>query len=62
MSRVALYQGDLRNLNGEGRWSVEAVQKRYFDYCAALRVETSRSLAPSEHREGNVQWIYPHHE
>lgn len=53
------FSGNLRNYNGEGRWSVEAVQKRYREYCGALQVEPSRSLTPREHSEGDVRWIYP---
>jgi hypothetical protein len=38
---------------------VDAVQRRYRDYCAALHVETIRSLAPWEVIEGDDHWIYP---
>ena len=53
------FSGNVRNYNGEGNWSVEAVQRRYREYCAAFHVETNRSLAPRETREGDVHWIYP---
>jgi hypothetical protein len=51
--------GNVRSYNGEGKWSVEAVQTRYRDYCAASHVENYRSLSPLEVREGDVHWIYP---
>jgi hypothetical protein len=53
------FLGDVRNYNGEGQWSVAAVQTRYREYCDALHVESSRSLHPKEWREGDVLWIYP---
>jgi hypothetical protein len=53
------FSGNVRNYNGDGKWSVEAVQNRYRDYCAAFHVEIHRSLNPSEHSEGDVRWIYP---
>jgi hypothetical protein len=37
-----------QDYNGEGRWTVEAVQARYLEYCRE-RV----------HVEGRKQWIYP---
>ena len=56
---VGDFSGKLRNYNGEGRWSVEAVQERYREYCATLHIERSRTLSPREHREGDTQWFYP---
>jgi hypothetical protein len=53
------FSGNVKNYNGDGKWSVEAVQKRYGDYCTAFRVEAGRSLSPMEHKEGDVRWIYP---
>jgi hypothetical protein len=53
------FSGNLRNYNGEGRWSVEMVQERYREYCDALHIEGSHSLTPREHSEGEVRWIYP---
>ncbi len=53
------FSGTLRNYNGEGRWSIESVQDRYREYCAALHVELPRLLTPRDHTEGDVRWIYP---
>ena len=53
------FLGNVRNYNGKGSWSVEAVQTRYREYCAAFHVDSSRSLDPKEAREGDVLWIYP---
>jgi hypothetical protein len=53
------FLGNVRNYNGKGIWSVEAVQMRYRGYCAAFHVETGRSIAPKEIRQGDVRWIYP---
>ncbi len=53
------FLGNVRNYNGKGSWSVEAVQTRYREYCAAFHVDGSRSLDPKESREGDVLWIYP---
>ena len=57
--KVADSSGSVRNYNGEGRWSIKAVQERYREYCAALRIEASRSLTPREHIEGEIRWLYP---
>ena len=32
------FLGNTRDYNGKGKWSVEAVQRRYREYCAALHV------------------------
>ncbi len=52
------FLGNVRNYNGKGNWSVEAVQTRYREYCDA-HVDSFRSLDPKEAREGDVLWIYP---
>lgn len=57
--KVADFSGSVRNYNGEGRWSIKAVQERYRAYCAALQIKPSRSLTPREHTEGDVRWTYP---
>ncbi len=57
--KVADFSGTGRNYNGEGRWSIEAVQERYREYCAALQIKPSRSLTPREYTEGDVRWVYP---
>jgi len=53
------FLGNVRDYNGKGSWSVEAVQARYREYIATLSAESSRSLKPKEHREGEILWIYP---
>ena len=53
------FLGNIKNYNGKNRWSVEAVQTRYRDYCRALALEPSRTLQPFEHRQGDIVWIYP---
>src|SRR5258708_12731796 len=52
------FLGNVRNYNGKGNWSVEAVQTRYREYWDA-HVDSFRSLDPKEAREGDVLWIYP---
>ena len=51
--------GDLRDYNGIGEWSVLSVQSRYRDYCNALQVSDPHLPEPMVHREGHVVWIYP---
>ncbi len=51
--------GNIRNYNGQGNWSVEAVRRRYREYCAAFHVQSPRSLNPIEWKEGDTRWIYP---
>jgi len=50
---------NVRDYNGLGKWSAASIQERYRDYCVAMEVRPSRSLAPREHAEGEVRWIYP---
>jgi hypothetical protein len=53
------FLGNINNYNGKGKWSVDAVQMRYREYCDAFHVESARRLDPREHREGDILWIYP---
>ena len=53
------FLGNTRDYNGKGDWSVEAVQRRYREYCAALHVECCSSLDPFQARQGDIHWIYP---
>jgi hypothetical protein len=48
-----------RDYNGTDAWSVEAVQRRYERYRQQIGQRESRSLAPREHVEGDVRWIFP---
>jgi hypothetical protein len=56
---IQSYEGDLRDYNGTGAWSVLSVQARYRDYCDLLQVGDQRLPEPKEHREGQIVWIYP---
>jgi hypothetical protein len=49
----------IHNYNGEGRWTVEAVQTRYLEYCRQYGLEPTGRPIPREHVEGLEQWIYP---
>lgn len=53
------FLGNTRDYNGKDKWSVEAVQMRYREYCAALHVESCRSIDPFEFSQGEIHWIYP---
>jgi hypothetical protein len=53
------FSGNLRDYNGDGKWSVGSVQQRYREYCIAFRVDTPRVLSPREYAEGDIQWVYP---
>ena len=47
------------NYNGEGRWTVAAVQTRYIEYCREYGVKSPNPPVPREHIEGQKQWLYP---
>ena len=49
----------IHDYNGEGRWTVVAVQTRYFEYCRRYGVESPSPPIPREHVEGNKRWVYP---
>ena len=49
----------VHDYNGEGRWSVAAVQTRYLEYCREYGLESSGPPVPREHVEGQEQWVYP---
>ena len=49
----------IRNFNGEGRWTVAAVQARYSVYCREYGVESPIPPKPREHAEGKERWTYP---
>jgi len=50
---------EIRDYNGTGEWSAQAVRRRYLDYCERFGQESPRDLKPREHVEGDVRWIYP---
>jgi hypothetical protein len=56
---IQSYEGDIRDFNGTGVWSAQAVQARYRQYCDVLHVECPRVLKAQEVREGKNIWIYP---
>jgi hypothetical protein len=50
---------EVRNYNGIGKWSVDAITNRYRQYCRELKILSPRDLSPNESIQGNVKWIYP---
>jgi hypothetical protein len=50
---------DIRDYNGEGKWSKDEIIRRYLQYRRELNVPNPIDLSPVEHVEGNVKWIYP---
>ncbi|MBA2339402.1 MAG: hypothetical protein H0V88_03330 [Pyrinomonadaceae bacterium] len=50
---------EIRDYNGEGKWSKDEIIRRYLQYCRELNVLNPIDLSPVEHVEGNVKWIYP---
>lgn len=48
----------IRDYNGEGDWSRDAILQRYADYCAQLGVP-ERDLSPMESDNGITKWVYP---
>jgi hypothetical protein len=49
----------IRDYNGKGSWSVEAVQTRYLEHCSRLGIETPRELQPRIYKQPETTWIYP---
>ena len=49
----------VRDYNGTGRWSRNAIIERYAEYAARLSVSEPVDLSPREHVDGNRRWIYP---
>ena len=49
----------IHDYNGEGRWTVVAVQTRYFEYCREYAAELPTPPIPREHVEGKKRWVYP---
>ncbi len=49
----------LRDYNGTGKWSAEAIQERYAELCAQLGVERPVDLTPIEVVRSDTRWIYP---
>jgi len=53
------FQMEIRDYNGMGRWSADAVLERYWDYSRKLGIPVPAGLAPVKFTEGDVTWIYP---
>ena len=49
---------EIRDYNGKGRWSREAVESRFKSYSKSLGT-TINTLEPRIYEEGSVKWIYP---
>ena len=54
----------IHDLNGEGRWTGEAIQERYREYCKKADVASPLSLLPMTHLGKDAAardacWIYP---
>jgi hypothetical protein len=50
---------EVRDYNGVGRWSREAIIKRYRRYRGALGLPERDDLRPHEHTERGTTWVYP---
>jgi len=49
----------VRDYNGEGRWSKGEIICRYLRYCRELNVLSPIDLSPVESIKDDVKWIYP---
>jgi hypothetical protein len=50
---------EVRDYNGDGKWTKNEIIRRYALYCHELKVQHPIDLSPVEHVEGDVKWIYP---
>lgn len=50
---------EIRDYNGSGDWSADAVRERYRLHCSRLGQTETLSLTPLVHVEGDVRWVYP---
>ena len=50
---------EIRDYNGDGKWSRDAVSKRYREYCSDVGASGISDLIAREHVNRNVKWIYP---
>ncbi|PQV64064.1 hypothetical protein B1R32_10789 [Abditibacterium utsteinense] len=50
---------EISDLNGTGRWSLQAIQERYVLYALQLNVFPILDLTSNTHEENGRQWIYP---
>lgn len=56
---IRSYTGDIKDYNGAGEWSVQAVQARYRSYCEQLGIEDVPLLEPRLHKAEGKVWISP---
>ena len=49
----------IHDYNGEGRWTVQAVQTRYIEYCRGYGLKPAGPPVPRVHLERQKQWVYP---
>jgi hypothetical protein len=49
---------EIRDYNGQGRWSRESIERRFESYAKTFGT-TIDELKPIIHEEGSVRWIYP---
>ena len=50
---------NVRDYNGNGRWSREAILQRYKEYSRRVGIGPTADLVPLEHTEGATHWVYP---
>jgi hypothetical protein len=51
---------EIRDYNGTGEWSADAVRQRYQEYRERYYGQgDGRRLRPQEHIDGNVRWVFP---
>lgn len=50
---------DIRDLNGTGKWSAEAIGERYRTYARELAISPELDMSPRTRTEGDVTCIYP---
>lgn len=49
----------IRDYNGSGRWTWEAIRSRYLEHATRLGVAEPLNLTPRQYVRGDVRWIYP---
>lgn len=49
---------EVRDYNGQGRWSRDEIERRFRSYAKAFGT-TVRELNPRIYEEGSTKWIYP---
>jgi len=49
---------EIRDYNGEGRWSRESIERRFDTYSKSFGT-TVRKIEPRTYEKGTVKWVYP---